>query len=266
MSDPERLVKRSATSTTALLIRAGLDERASEVSVRRTAKAVGAFAGLASATVGSALAAEVAGGAVAGTAASSLPPASAAVTTVSLVKWLMLGAGSGLVLSIGAHQILAPDPPRSLVASTRPRVLVAPSVAPISPAPAPPHVEAPLFEAYNREETSENAPKTVERAKNVTAQAGAPRPASSGLAMEVGFIDRARDALNRGDASATLFALQEYEARFPERQLHTEVLALRMESAHRLGDAQMARQLATRLLALGVAPPLAERARELLRE
>jgi hypothetical protein len=248
-----------------LLMRAGCVERASDVSVRRTAKAVGALTALASASGSSALAAEVAGGAVAGTAASSLASASSVVTTLAIVKWLMLGAGGGVVLTLGAHHALSPQPSRASAPNTPPHA-IAPTLA-RSPSALPGDaVKAPLIPAEtNGAETAKNATAQVERATSRAAPIEAtPRGVSaSGLAIEVAFIDHARTALSRGNASGTLLALQDYEARFPERQLHTEVLALRMEAAHRLGDTQTVRKLATRLLAIGVARPLSERAREL---
>ena len=87
---------------------------------------------------------------------------------------------------------------------------------------------------------------------------------SGTLGVELRAVDRARAALQRGDASGALRALASYEQDAPERQLALEVARLRMEAHAALGEHAEARALAAEILAQRPSPLHARRAREVL--
>jgi hypothetical protein len=266
MSDPERLTRRAPSTTAGALMRAGLTERASDVSVQRTLKAVAAFTGLGTAPGGAALAAELARDTVGGAAGLSGAPSVALTAPALIAKWFAVGAGSGVLLSIGVHHAVAPAgqaPPRP--------------VAHVSARPAPTSVRARLPAAARVPPATELEASLAPAAPDSThvpaaalngpaTDVSTPDATAAELALEVALVDRARALLSADDARAALVALQGYEAQSPKRQLYTEVLALRMEASHALGDEAEAKSLATRLLARDVARPLADRARHLLAE
>ena len=273
MSDPERLTKRPPSTTTGALMRAGLAERPTEVSVRRTMKVVATFAGLASTPGGAATAAEVARCAALGGSGISSAPAAALATPALLAKWLAGGAAGGLLISFGLHQAFAPAPPRvtntpvAQVSAQRARVPAraqVPSPDLDARAPESEALGAPQAEPLRRAEKAASAHAVAGGTQATTLEAHGATTAA--LAAEVALVDGARARLNANDAHAALAELRGYEARFPERQLYTEVLALRMEASHAVGNEAEARTLAARLLERGVARPLAARARALLAE
>lgn len=273
MRDPERLTRRAPNTTTGALMRAGLAERPSEASVRRTVKAVAASAGLGSATGGAAIAAETARGAAAGAAGWSAAPSAALSTKALLVKWLAIGAGGGVLVSFGAHQAVAPVPPTPAAVtqvseraapSAPPRARV-PAANPSPPAPAPDARVASEVESESDASAPESA-RVPAAVRDRFTKGLATQGSVAELAAEIALVDRARASLSAGDAHAALVALQRYEAQCPSRQLYTEVLALRMEASHAVGNEADARSFAMRLLARGVARPLAERARRVIAE
>lgn len=119
--------------------------------------------------------------------------------------------------------------------------------------PVPGHVESPL--AVN----AVNAPKAPSAPNAANGAIDAER-----LAEEVALVDRARAALARGDAQATLGALDDYDARFSPRRFAPEALYLRMEALLRLGQTSAARAVAARLAKAYPSSPNAARARQVL--
>jgi hypothetical protein len=97
----------------------------------------------------------------------------------------------------------------------------------------------------------------------VRANGGATGGANA-LGAEIASLDRARSALQGGNASAALAELADYEQQFPERQLNSELLVLRMEAFAQSGQRDLARELARELLSGTALPPHAARARVVL--
>ena len=84
------------------------------------------------------------------------------------------------------------------------------------------------------------------------------------LAEEVALVDQARGALARGDGSAAIAALDQYEARFTQRKFAPEALYLRMEALLKLGRTSAGRAVAARLVAGYPRSPHTARARQVL--
>jgi hypothetical protein len=84
------------------------------------------------------------------------------------------------------------------------------------------------------------------------------------LKAEVALLERGRTALRHAAPAQALQLLAGYEERFPERQLVVEVLVLRMEAAHALGQFAVARKLAQRVLSVNGGAPYAARAQAIL--
>jgi len=284
MTDPERLLRTAASPLSRLLLRAGEEEKPSHAALRRTAKAVAvaAVAGTAAKSasaaataVGVKLAAKSAtpallGSATAATAATTAPMGAALGVGV-VVKWVGIGVLSGAIgapLLQSAVQPQSPKrsrPPAALAVQPResiPRARPAeelrrapasvPSVAPEQLQPPPP------VEARRALAPSSSAPETPPKLEMTPASKGAL------LATEVRFVDQGRAALQRGAFQQALELLAPYEERFPQRQLLTEVLFLRMEAFSRSGNDDRARSLAASIVTRGVAGPQAARARAVL--
>jgi hypothetical protein len=88
-----------------------------------------------------------------------------------------------------------------------------------------------------------------------------PAPPPASLSEEVAALDRVRTALARGDATAALRAIDEYEHVLRGTRLSEEATLLRMEALTRTGQAVAAAQLARRFIEANPGSPLAERAR-----
>jgi hypothetical protein len=277
MTDPERLLRNPGGPLSSLLMRAGAEERPPAAARRRTAKAVAAaVATVTSASVASAssvklgsgsAATGLAGGATASASASGL---TSMVGAGAVAKWFALGALGGAlaaplaltVMPTPAAQPAPPfrtqpaDPPDARGARQAPEkappnsAVVASTIPPVRDVPSA--VEAPPL--------LDPAPQASDPAK----PAALARPDAVLLAAEVAFVDHGRAALQRGAVARALELLAPYEARFPQQQLLTEVLYLRMETLARLGDIERARSLAARVVSRGVAGPQAARAREVL--
>jgi TolA-binding protein len=69
------------------------------------------------------------------------------------------------------------------------------------------------------------------------------------LGEQVALVDRARSALEEGDAAGTLRAMVEYDTRFPGGPLSQEVMFLGVEALVQRGDMRGAATLGQRLLA-----------------
>jgi hypothetical protein len=286
MTDPERLLKNPPSRLSVLLLRAGAEEKPSAAALRRASRAaVGAALAGAAATSASAASA-VAGGATkavesaaaasgmaagAANAGAVAAPSTAALGIVAAVKWVGIGAVGGAIAATSAHQLLprqaAPAPSAAVpAAASNPAPARAASRAPIS-TPTGALERVPESEASpiagSRESTSRRAvqplPASSAPASRVPARADGPV-----LAAEVLFVDAGRAALQRGASREALALLRGYEAAFPQQQLLTEVLFLRMEAFSRSGNHERARLLAEQIVHRGVTGPQEARAREVL--
>jgi hypothetical protein len=233
------------------LLRAGRDEWPSDAALARTLSAVGA--GVAVVAVTSGAAAGVSVGAKGGAALIGLG---------SVVKWLGMGAASGVVVAGIAHGITAPSSPR--VAET---VVVSPA-RPAERAAQSPRVPGDRTRVVSPPEA---VPTSEPIAPEPRSAASPPRPEKSDddergvpLAAEVALVDRARAALASGEPNRTLRELERYESLFPDRRLEPEVLYLRMEAYAAAGNAALARETAERSVRRFPRSPHAARARRIL--
>jgi hypothetical protein len=224
----------------ARLLRAGMRETPPSGTLQRTLTGLGLGAG-AIATVSSA-------GAI-GAAKAAAP-----LTAIGLTKWAGLGVAGGIMLSATTYGVHRATRPATQPASS---AVVAPPVS-----PPPTAVPNPV----TREPVEESTP-ALTRPTAPPSPATVPAPAAHTelpLATEVAFVDRAREAFQRGDSGAALRLLQSYEPSFTDRRLMPEVLYLRMRAHSRMGDDARAAQVAERLLRDFPKSPHASSARALL--
>ena len=93
---------------------------------------------------------------------------------------------------------------------------------------------------------------------------GSSAAAASTVSAEIGLIDRAREALERGDPSGALAALDQHEAEFATGALDEEAELLRLEALLARGQAQAAAAMARAFLQSHPKSPHADRARRVL--
>jgi len=262
MTDPDRLSKDSTNPLAALLLQAGRREKPSSAARSRTAQAVAA----ASVAVATAALVKSAGSASAATVGTS-GSAAGTIGVAAVAKWIAIGALGGAV-AMSSLQALSADHgterarataaliTNAAVSKPSQRWTKAPATAldPVASAQPMPAERANAVEA-----------QATRRAEPASAAPAAPeRTGSAFLAAEVRFVDRGRDALQRGAFAEAIEQLAPYERLFPQQQLLTEVLFLRMESDYGLGNGDRARAFAARILSLGVVGRQAAQARELL--
>jgi hypothetical protein len=110
-------------------------------------------------------------------------------------------------------------------------------------------------------------PDVAEPEKTAAARA-LPRPASkargSSLSDEVKELDRARAALDSGDASKALEELDEHDKQFGTALLGEEAMVIRIQARERAGDKPGAAALANQFLAIYPHSPHASHVRSLL--
>jgi hypothetical protein len=212
-----------------------------------------------------------------GTAAAA-PKALSGTTLALVLKWLGVGATTG-VLCAGAAQGIAtrgwferPSAPVSTVSTVRspaPRKIAnqpmrlastasAASVEPASPSPArssEPQVVAPpvVARAPFQKPTSDSDPAEASRS-----------PSVSQLAREVAALDAARTALAAGEPRRALGLLDAYAQNFPRGELAPESTLLRVQALLAAGQRKTAEKLAHDLLARHPADPLARKLERLL--
>jgi hypothetical protein len=249
MSDDRILVSGGELGST--LLRAGRDDWPSDVALSRTLNAVGVGVAVVAVTGGAAGA-----GASAGTAAKG---GLALLSFGSVVKWLGVGAVSGVVVAGVAHELTPaahapvvttaavdnqpPAPARRASERAAPKT----EFAPRSPTASEPEPPKPVV-----------APHAPLQERNEQAEHGVP------LAAEVALVDRARAALASGKPARALDELSGYETAFPEPRLEPEVLFLRMEAHLVAGNAPLARETAERSIRLFPRSPHAARARQVI--
>lgn len=251
MNEDRRSAFFDASQLGMTLLRAGRDEWPSDEALSRTLSAVGAGAAVIAVT----------SGAAAGASAGAKGGA-ALIGFGSIVKWLGMGAASGVVVAGIAHGISDPTPPRvSSTAVTSPAPPAARAItSPGAPRERTHAVATP--EAVPTNEPMDPAPKLV-TPPSVARESGDDERGVP-LAAEVALVDRARAALASGEPSRSLRELERYEALFPERRLEPEVLYLRMEAHLLAGHDVMARETAERSVRLFPKGPHAARARQIL--
>ncbi len=110
---------------------------------------------------------------------------------------------------------------------------------------------------------------SIERSGAATGTRSVPEVTTVGadeaIAAELQLVDAARSSLQGGAPQTALSLLDGYERTFPRRQLIVEVVVLRMEAAHALGQTHRAAGFARRVLGMAGSSPHAARAKEVLR-
>jgi hypothetical protein len=97
----------------------------------------------------------------------------------------------------------------------------------------------------------------------------APAPAHSApasLSDELGALKRASTALNAGDTSTALSALDQYDHVLKGTKMRAEATLLRIETLSRAGQAGAASELAQRFVAQNPESPLVDRARSFVQQ
>ena len=248
MNDERPSAFLGSSSLGLTLLSAGRDEWPSDEALARTLTAVGAGAA----------AVAVTGAAVAGAGFSAGTAAKGSAVLVSfgsVMKWLGVGALSGVVVAGVAHGVTPAPSPRAVVERSAP--VEAPPARALEPARA-------------REPKAELAPPPADEAPRPVVSRAAARESDDSaisnapLAAEVALVDRARAALASGSPARALEDLRTYEAAFREPRLEPEVLYLRMESHLVAGDEARAQDVAAESIRRFPRSPHAARARQVL--
>ncbi len=267
--DPVRFCDEQQSELMRSLLSAAREEQPKHAAIARTLTAVG---------VGTALLTVAANGAAAGVAGTAGAQGLAAVATVSsakgalgttllvVVKWLGAGMVMGLVATSAVYVATQPNVPASPPPS--------PKVALAKPVPPDRGARAVNAVAERAPEVTEAPPAAKSPAPSNAALSAAAAPSVSGvsaeldpdaqLAAETALLDRARQALARGNASSAIHSLTDYEARFSHPNLLPEALYLRLEASALQGDQPGAQAAAQRLLRSFPGGPHAARARAVL--
>ena len=270
MKDPERLADVDASALARRMLTAARDEAPSNAAFDRTVAALGvgavivgasASAGIAAAGAAASAGANALAAGMGGTALSSATKLAPAGLMVAAAKWVGVGAVSGLLTAgvvdrVSTWKSPEPSAPAQKAASTisQSAGAAAPSKAEhVRPASTTTDelVTAPVKQVPPRPALAQPPPQEI-----------AARRAR--LAAEVEAVDRAREAMARGNPAQTLQALDAYERGFSEPRLRPEALYLRMEALLQRGDMTGARSAAAALLAADPHGPHSARARAVL--
>jgi hypothetical protein len=238
VTEIDRILETSQNRELQALLSAALDDAPPDGSLRRVASGLGVV--VAGATWSTAAAGALGAGA-AGAATVGSP--AGALTALGLGKWLAIGVVAGTVVSGGGVALdRFVSEPRPSVAPPAGATVDTPSGATNAP-----HLREPISPPIAP------VPERAETPTHAAPPAGEPPPAtppsdSGALAAEVERIDRARRALESGDARRALAEIAAYQR---ERQLgvldrEATLLAIRAHQA--LGDTGRARDLAHRYL------------------
>lgn len=262
MIDPVRLLDGDGDDVERTLLRSALDDNGSPAA---RARALAVFGAAGSGLVASTSAAQ----ASVATASASFAAASVTkVTASALVKWIGTGVVVGTLSAAGIHAVAdsGAAPPRAMLAPVSERRAAlppAPSVAPAGAQPA--RVEAPKVGTPPSARPAELRASGTGAAVAVASNGAFPAEGSDRrLRDELLALERARQALRRGDASAALSALGSYESRFPQGALSREATVLSVEARLAAGDQQGARAVAARALEADSTSPHAKRIETLL--
>jgi hypothetical protein len=90
--------------------------------------------------------------------------------------------------------------------------------------------------------------------------------AQASLSDELGALKRASSALNAGDTSGALSALDQYDHVLKGTKMRSEATLLRIETLSRAGQAGAASELAQRFVAQNPESPLVDRARSFVQQ
>lgn len=192
--------------------------------------------------------------------ASGAPPASSSVgwSHARWAKWAMGGGVAGLLLFGLSHlrgkSVASTSASTAVVIDALPSPTVTNDLASPLPPAMPPAV------SVNERDPVQALPTTG------TTRTALSRPvdADEGLAEELRMVDRARQLITAGDASAGLAALDEYRHRFPRGRLAPESLVLRVEALMARGDRAAAERVVAPFLQAHPQSPYAARLRALV--
>ena len=251
MKDPVRLLSDpNATPFERNLLASWSDEQPSSAARMR---ALG-IAGVAAAAAAAGTAATV--GALA-------PKASTLFSFAALAKWTILA-----VVLVGGSVATYAVVHRSSSSTSEPAVVAVAPVAPpvIPPAstvvtPVTPLTETPTLSPADLP-AAVDAPAPSNTAQAAARQGAAPAPSS--LGEEIALFDRARTALDGGDANGALALVDTYERRFPSGAFAQEAEVLRVQALLRKGDRTGASRVGERFLAAHPTSPHAARIRAIL--
>lgn len=231
----------------------------SDAAARVAARLAVTLAGGAAATIAGVASASAARGAATATAttasaASNAARAGSAVGSLATGKAALvlgatfaLGAAGGVAVdrtfvagraAPSAHVAAPPAPPR-------PSPTNAPSdLLPATPPPPDPPADPPAVPADALPHARPAPAPSPARAASATASAGPGTASDTDLGHERALVTQARTALARGDAAASLDALDRHAATFPRGRLAEERDALRVTALARLGRRDEARAAA----------------------
>ncbi len=209
--------------------------------------------GLGTAAVSGAVA--VAGSAKAASLASAGPSAALSTAATSGGKALLLGKLLAVVVvgGIAGGTLLHYREPASA-----PPV----GVARVSQPTKTPKVS--VVEAAPVEAAPADAAVSPDAAPSVAKASAAPAHSEPDIALEIAALDRARRAEGRGDFSAALSELDQYDRAFKQGRLRPEALVLRVQTLLGQGDSVGAKALGTRFLSRYPKSPLAPRIQKLI--
>jgi hypothetical protein len=239
MTEMRRLIQGDDDELAAELLKSALEDAPRAGEREKLLVALG----VAGATL--AVAGKAAGATGAAAAVSKVGSGSAA--TALVVKWVGVGliaGGLGTGAVVGVSSWVEPRP------------------KPATPSAVP--MDQPVVRGATQPRRAVEAP-AVPSAEPAPAPASAPAPAPS-VADEIAVLDRAREALRSGDASAARAALDDHQARFGQGVLTPEAELLRIELLLSQGQKTAAQSLGQRFLASHPRSPLAARVRQLLRQ
>ena len=207
-----------------------------------------------------------AAGAGATTAAGAAPKV--AIGVAAILKWAAVGAlvAGAAVATVALVREPAVDPraPAPAAQSTASTTRGAsPSIArATAPSPVEPPTISPADLPAAAPVPSADAPTTRTTTSSAASSSGlAPSP---GLADEIALFDRARAALDAGEADRALGLLDSYESRFRTGSFIQEAEVLRVQALVRKGDRERASRVGQRFLAAHPTSPHAARIRAIL--
>jgi hypothetical protein len=241
-SDPGRLLDGGSDFEVELL-RSAIGDGPSRHSRKRTMIALGLGTGIVGAGV---------------TAATST-----AASTGGILKWIGIGVVSGGLVVGGAQQAVHMGAPPHLeiavkgpVAHEAHRVALAPNRPWMKRSVETPIESPPPSEVADAEPEK---PAVLAPIAPIASKKNGPS-----LSDEVKELDRARAALNSGDASRAIEALDQHDKQFGTALLGPEAMVLRIEALSARGDKNGAAALANQFLAVYPHSAYASRVRSLL--
>jgi TolA-binding protein len=268
MSDPRRLLgDPEASAFERDLVASWSEEQPSNAARARALAIAGgavgvAAAGAAAATAAAATNAGAGTGAGAATAATAgaLAPKSVALGVGAITKWFVVGL---VVTGATVGTVVAVRP--SSVPSTTTRVATSTATT-----TTPTAVATSATTATTATATAE--PPTLSPADLPAATAAEPPPLHAPksaahdetLASQIALFDRARTALDGGDAEGALVLLDDYERRFPGGTFTQEAQVLRVQALLRKGNRAAATRAGERFLQAHPTSPHAARVRAML--